>query len=84
MREGIAAVRREPIRTLIAAQAVAFVFFFLVIPIEVVYAKETLDAGDNGYGVLLAAWGAGLVLGSAVFARVRERPTRALVVGSVP
>ncbi|UGS38472.1 MFS transporter [Capillimicrobium parvum] len=82
VREGVAAVRREPIRTLIAAQAVAFVFFFLVIPIEVVYAKETLDAGDVGYGVLLAAWGVGLVLGSAVFARVRERPTRLLVVGS--
>jgi predicted MFS family arabinose efflux permease len=82
VREGVAAVRREPIRTLIAAQAVAFVFFFLVIPIEVVYAKETLGAGDIGYGVLLAAWGAGLVLGSAVFARVREQPTRVLVVGS--
>lgn len=82
VREGVAAVRREPIRTLIAAQAVAFVFFFLVIPIEVVYAKETLGAGDIGYGVLLAAWGVGLVLGSAVYARVRERPTRVLVVGS--
>lgn len=82
VREGVAAVRREPIRTLIAAQAVAFVFFFLVIPIEVVYAKETLDAGDAGYGVLLAAWGVGLVLGSAVFTRVREQPTRVLVVGS--
>jgi MFS family permease len=82
VREGVAAVRREPIRTLIAAQAVAFVFFFLVIPIEVVYAKDTLDAGDIGYGVLLAAWGVGLVLGSAIFARLRDRSTRALVVGS--
>jgi hypothetical protein len=26
------------------------IFFYLVIPIEVVYAKETLDAGDLGYG----------------------------------
>lgn len=79
---GIAAVRREPIRTLIVAQTFAFVFFFLVIPIEVVYAKETLDAGDVGYGVLLTAWGVGLVVGSAVFARLRERSTRALVLGS--
>jgi predicted MFS family arabinose efflux permease len=81
-RGGITAVRREPIRTLIAAQTVAFVFFFLVIPIEVVYAKETLDAGDIGYGALLTAWGVGLVLGSAIFARMRNRPTHLLVVGS--
>ena len=36
----------------------AFVFFAVVIPIEVVFAKETLDAGDAGYGALLASWGA--------------------------
>lgn len=81
-RAGVAAVRSEPIRTLIVAEAVAFVFFFLVIPIEVVYAKETLDAGDIGYGALLTSWGVGLVLGSAVFARLRDRPTRLLVVSS--
>ena len=28
-----------------------------LIPIEVVFAKETLDAGDSGYGALLSAWG---------------------------
>jgi MFS family permease len=82
VRAGVVAVRREPIRTLIVAQTVAFVFFFLVIPIEVVYAIETLDAGDIGYGVLLTAWGVGLVVGSALFARLRDRSTRALVIGS--
>jgi MFS family permease len=82
VREGLAAVRQEPIRTLIVAQAVAFVFFFLVIPIEVVYAKDTLDAGDVGYGVLLTAWGVGLLIGSGLFARLRDRSTRALVFAS--
>jgi MFS family permease len=82
VREGLSAVRREPIRTLIVAQTFAFVFFFLVIPIEVVYAKETLDAGDVGYGVLLTAWGVGLLVGSGLFARLRDRSTRALVFGS--
>jgi len=38
-----------------------------VLPIEIVYAKETLDVGDSGYGALLSAWGAGMVLGSVVF-----------------
>ena len=40
-------------------QALAFVFFTLVLPIEIVYAKETLDAGDSGYGALLSSWGVG-------------------------
>ena len=82
VRAGVAAVRQEPIRTLIVAETIAFVFFFLVIPIEVVYAVEELDAGDVGYGALLAAWGVGMVIGSGVFARLRNRSTRMLVFGS--
>ncbi len=60
---------RAALRRLLAAQALAFVFFALVIPIEVVFAKETLDAGDAGYGALLASWGVGMVAGSLLFAR---------------
>ena len=37
--------RHRQLRLLLAAQAVAFVFFAIVIPIEVVFAKRTLDAG---------------------------------------
>ena len=54
-----------------AMQAVAFVFFTLVLPIEIVYAKETLDAGDSGYGALLSAWGIGMVVGSLRLRRGR-------------
>ena len=54
--------RASPLlRRLLGAQALAFVFFAVVIPIEVVFAKETLDAGDAGYGALLASWGVGMV-----------------------
>ena len=53
---------------LLAAQAAAFLFFAAVIPVEVVYAKETLGTGDAGYGVFLAAWGAGMIAGSVIFA----------------
>jgi len=82
VRDGVSAVHAEPVRTLIFAQALAFVFFFLVVPIEVVYAIDTLNAGDIGYGALLTAWGLGLVIGSALFARVREASTRVLVVSA--
>ena len=39
-----------------------------------IYAKETLGAGDTGYGLLLGSWGAGMVLGSVVFATLRRTP----------
>jgi MFS family permease len=73
--QGLAYVRRRPIlRRLLSAQAIAFVFFAAVIPIEIVYAKETLDAGSAGYGALLASWGIGMVAGSLLFAGARKIP----------
>jgi MFS family permease len=72
LRAGIAYIRRHTrLRRLLVAEGVAFVFFSAVIPIEVIYAKETLGAGDSGYGLLLASWGAGMVIGSLVFAALR-------------
>jgi MFS family permease len=73
-RAGLAYVREHPtLGRLLAMQAVAFVFFTLVIPIEIVYAKETLDVGNSGYGALLSAWGIGMVVGSLVFTGVGRR-----------
>jgi MFS family permease len=73
LRAGLAYIgERVRLRRLLIAQGAAFVFFSAVIPIEVIYAKETLDAGDSGYGLLLASWGSGMVLGSLVFAVVRR------------
>jgi MFS family permease len=73
VRAGLGYIRRNPtLRRLLAAEAGALVFFSVVIPIEVIYAKETLGVGDTGYGLLLASWGAGMVCGSIVFARVRR------------
>lgn len=73
LRAGFAYIRERAIlRRLLAAQGGAFVFFAAVIPIEVIYAKQTLAVGDSGYGVLLASWGAGMVIGSLVFAAIRR------------
>jgi MFS family permease len=83
LRKGLSYVRERPaLRRLLAAQAAAFVFFAIVIPIEVVFAKETLDAGDAGYGVLLASWGVGMVLGSLAFAALRRVALPALLLFS--
>jgi MFS family permease len=62
------------LRTLLLIQALALVFFESAAPIEVAYAKLTLHAGDSGFGLLVTVWGAGVVLGSIVFARARTQP----------
>ena len=51
-------------------------------PIEIVYAAETLDTSDLGYGILLSSWGAGIVLGSLVFLGVRRRSVSTLILSS--
>jgi MFS family permease len=38
------------------------------VPAEVFLAKETFDAGDAGYGLLVSVWGGGMILGSALAA----------------
>lgn len=83
VRDGLDYVRGHPIAgRLIAGEAVAILFFTLIIPIEVVYAKETLDSTSLGFGVLIASWGAGILLGSALFARARSRSLSTLVLVS--
>jgi MFS family permease len=79
LRAGLRTARTQPgVPRLLVAQAAALVFFTAVVPIEVVYAKATLHAGDFGYGALLAAWGIGMVLGGIAFAAAAK--VRLLVV----
>ena len=83
LREGFAYVRRDvTLRTLLLGQGFVIVLLTMVTPIEIVYAKESLDAGNFGFGALLTAWGAGMVVGSALFARERGRSTPLLIVAS--
>jgi MFS family permease len=83
IRDGWEYVRDHPTAgRLITGEAVAILFFTLVIPIEVVYAKETLNSTSLGFGVLMASWGVGIILGSALFARSRGRSLRTLVLVS--
>ncbi len=67
------------LRGLLMVEALAIVCFASVEPVEVLYAKTTLHAGDRGFGFLTAAWGVGMVLGGVVFARAVERPLRPML-----
>ncbi len=71
-----------PVRLLLIGQAVALVLFTLIIPIEVIYAKESLGTTSAGYGILLASWGAGIFVGSLLYLRIKNRSAWLLVVTS--
>lgn len=80
LRSGFDFARRHPrIRLLLGGQAIALVLFTLIIPIEVIYAKESLNTTSAGFGILLASWGAGIVAGSLVYAGVRDRSPARLI-----
>src|SRR3954451_13569872 len=69
LREGLAYVRgRRLLFGLLAGQAALSLFFFAVVPVEIVYVKETLGGGDTGYVWLLASWGGGMIAGGLLFA----------------
>jgi MFS family permease len=80
LRSGLAFARHEPrVRLLLGGQSVALILFTLIIPIEVIYAKESLGTTSAGFGVLLASWGAGIVAGSILFVAVREKSAAGLI-----
>jgi MFS family permease len=81
--EALAHVRSNPsLRRLLMGQGVALALLTMVIPIQVLYAKESLGTSDAGFGVFVAAWGLGMVVGSALFARERTRSVGQLIVVS--
>lgn len=69
------------LRILMLTEAVAMVFFASVEPVEVIYVRSTLGAGDLGYGLLVGAWGLGAALGAIVFARSVRRPLGPMLTG---
>jgi hypothetical protein len=77
---GMRFARGNPlVRVLLTGEAVALILFTLVIPIEVIYAKQTLGTSDAGFGILLASWGAGIVVGSLVYLLLKQRTGLGLI-----
>jgi Na+/melibiose symporter-like transporter len=63
----------RPVRTLLIGQSFALICFTIVVPIEVIYAKESLGTTDAGFGILMSSWGAGIVIGSLLFLVLKKR-----------
>ena len=63
----------RPVRTLLIGQSLALICFTIVVPIEVIYAKESLGTTNAGFGILMSSWGAGIVIGSLLFLLLKRR-----------
>jgi hypothetical protein len=68
---------RPTLRALVFGEGIAFVFFYLVVPVTVIYAARSLHAGPAGYAAILGSWGAGAVLGSTLHVRLARRTSHA-------
>src|SRR4051812_41446824 len=82
VRTGVRSEAREGLRLLaadriIVATTIATVLIALfagaTLVAEVGLAKDVFHAGDVGYGLLVSAWGLGMVAGSLAVGRLRER-----------
>jgi MFS family permease len=87
LRAGLHEIAIRPhVQRLIVAFALILLFGAIAVPIEVIFAKRTLGAGDAGYGALLGAWGAGMIVGGALFAvspKVRSGVVLAASAGAI-
>jgi hypothetical protein len=69
LRAGLGTLRTHPTVTrLLVAVSAVIGLGAVALPIEVVFAKHTLHAGDAGYGLLLTSWGVGMIFGGLGFA----------------
>src|SRR5581483_3484746 len=79
-RDGAVFLARDPLlRVVLGAAFASLLFMTASAPAEVFFAKDTLGAGDAGYGVLLGIWTVGMVLGGLLLGRRLRGPGIALV-----
>jgi MFS family permease len=68
-RDGLTFLLRDGVLApVVAAAFVSLLFMTASATAEVFFAKDVLDAGDTGYGVLMTLWTLGMVVGSTVVA----------------
>lgn len=74
VRAGLRYISGQPaLRALLLGEGLAFVLFYLVVPVTVVYAAHSLHAGAGGYAAILTSWGVGIAIGSLIQVRLARR-----------
>jgi MFS family permease len=70
VRDGVAFLSRDRVlRVTLAASVGALLFFLMSIAAEVFFVTDVLHAGEAAYGVLMASWTLGMVVGAVGLAR---------------
>ena len=84
LRAAVAYVREQrPLALMLGAYAAFTVFAMAITPVEVVLVRGTLHAGSAALGVVLGAWGVGMIVGGVLVGRIRRRVgLAALLVGA--
>jgi hypothetical protein len=83
LREALAHVREQPqLRRLLGGYGALCLASAAILPIEIVLVTTTLHASAGCFGTVLAAWGMGGAVGSALVPRLRHQPLLSLVTGS--
>jgi len=78
-RDGIVFLAREAVLAVVVGVSfVSLLFMTASAPAEVFFARDFLDAGDFGYGLLMASWMCGMAIGALVVARRVGRASLAL------
>lgn len=78
-RDGIVFLAREAVLAVVVGVSfVSLLFMTASAPAEVFFAKDFLDAGDFGYGLLMASWMCGMAVGALLVARRVRRASLAL------
>jgi hypothetical protein len=73
LREAIARTRRSgAIAALLLVDVATAICFALIIPVELVFVTGTLGGSEADFGLVVAAWGAGAVLGGVALGRLRR------------
>lgn len=71
------------LRTLLIIEAFAIASVAAIEPVEVVYARTTLAAGNLGYGLIVAIWGTGAALSAVAFARASHESLAPTLIGGM-
>ncbi len=75
--------QRIPMWSLLALGAVIIAAFAMDEPALLAYSEQSLSAGVEGYGVIVTAWGIGMVVGGLIYARVTDRSLVRIFVAGV-
>lgn len=83
LRGGRSSGRAIPLWSLLALGAVIVSAFAMDEPALLAYSEDSLGAGIEGYGLIVTAWGVGMVVGGLIYARVSQMALLRIFVAGV-